>query len=567
MGFKTRLGFVKTGTIHGVEALPVIVEVSVSYGGLPGIHIVGMPDTAIKEATRRVRQALQSAHFEISNHYVVFNLAPSSLKKVGSGFDLPIALAYLVATGQINARLIADRLCVGELSLGGDVKAVTGQLAYEKLAQEQGLRLLTGPTEAGVFERQGLEHRCLENLAALKQSDSEGEGVFVEPWEAATSEMTNHTDYSDIAGNDLAKRALQIAAAGGHGLLLVGPPGSGKSMMAARLPSILPPLPEEERLGTAMIHSVAGLPTARILAGERPFRSPHHGASRAGLIGGGTPTGPGEVSLAHNGVLFLDELPEFGAAVLQLLRQPMEQGSVALARAGGTVTFPARFMFVAAANPCPCGFYGDPKHSCRCTPAQISRYQGKVGGPLMDRINLIVDVRRSDPSLVLDTGTGTSSAHLREGVLAAQAFALWRRARYAARDSGGAAPGAGAGAAECGTAGAGAGAAGSAAGVGAEAGASGAAFGTAGADATGAEADTGSTQVRIAQGAALLAACQLGTKERSWLELMSERYQLSGRGIMSALAVARTIADMEESEKVHQDHLLEAVSFRARDVT
>jgi magnesium chelatase family protein len=517
MAFNVQLGFVKTATIHGVEALPVTVEASVSYGGLPGMHIVGMPDMAIKEAIRRVRQALQSARYKISNHYVVFNLAPSSLKKIGSGFDLPIALAYLVATKQVDPAVVAGRLCVGELSLDGAVRVVSGQLSYEKLALEQGLGLLTGPTEAGVFARRGLDHRCLANLTDLRDCE---DGGFGEPWDAEPFDSTSSADYSDIAGNDLAKRALQIAAAGGHGLLLMGPPGSGKSMMASRLPTILPPLPEEERLGTAMIHSVAGLPTARILAGERPFRSPHHGASRAGLIGGGTPTGPGEVSLAHNGVLFLDELPEFGGSVLQLLRQPIEQGIVSLASAGGTIVFPARFMFVAAANPCPCGFYGDPKRSCRCTPNQISNYQGRIGGPLMDRINLIVDVWRSNASQVLDTGTGTSSASLREGVLAARAFALWRRAKQGELnldrvDEHEVAPDAG--------------------------------------------------LVETTEGAALLASCQLGAKERSWLELVSERYQLSGRGIMSALKVARTIADMEECDKVKQDHLLEAVSFRARE--
>ncbi|MDR1422037.1 MAG: YifB family Mg chelatase-like AAA ATPase [Coriobacteriales bacterium] len=512
MGSRVRLGFVTTATIHGVEALPVTVEVSVGSGGLPGIHIVGMPDTAIKEATRRVRQALQSAHFEIKNHYVVFNLAPNSLKKAGSGFDLPIALAYLIATGQMDPELLVNTLCVGELSLDGGVRAVAGQLAYEKLARDQKLRLLTGPAEAGVFAQDGLEHRCLTNLADLREC------LFSPPYEASRGDTTPPQDYADIAGNDLAKRALQIAAAGSHGLLMMGPPGSGKSMMASRLPSILTPLPLDKRLETAMVHSVAGLPTSRILAGERPFRAPHHGASRAGLIGGGTPTGPGEVSLAHNGVLFLDELPEFGSAVLQLLRQPIEQGFVALPRAGGTVVFPARFMFVAAANPCPCGYYGDPKRSCRCTPGQISQYQGKIGGPLMDRINLIVDVWRSDPAQVLDTGTGTSSAHLREGVLAAQAFSLWRHAKSQPSEQ---------------------------------------------MQKEGSVRD--SMMPATSQGAALLADCQLGTKERAWLELISERYQLSGRGIMSAVAVARTIADMEESEKVRQEHLLEAVSFRVRE--
>jgi magnesium chelatase family protein len=521
-----RVGFVATATISGVEAMPVMAEVSVG-AGLPGIHIVGMPDTAVQEAKQRVRQALKAAKFEMRNRFVVVNLAPASLRKSGSGFDLPIALAYLVATGQIDAALIKDRLCVGELSLDGSIKAVPGQLAYEKIAHQKGWGLMTGPTVSGVYNSCSQEHICLEHLSQLR------EATFAAPTKPEQPYVDEHLDYADIAGNILAKRALQIAAAGSHNLLMMGPPGSGNSMMASRLPTILPALTEDERIESALIHSVAGLPFEQILAGVRPFRAPHHGASRAGMVGGGNPVQPGEVSFAHSGVLFLDELPEFSPSVMQLLRQPMEQRFVSLARVHGTVVFPAHFMLVAAANPCPCGYYNDPKRSCSCTPAQIARYQGRIGGPLMDRIEIIVDIWRSDPGHVLDTGKGTSSAQLREGVFKARAFARWRRSKDETLGL------LGAGRSEV--------------------------TGTVSIEDE-VYADQDPAVTLKANGAALLADCKLGTKERSFLEMMAERYQLSGRGIMCTLSVARTIADMEESDKVKQEHLLEAVSFRKKDM-
>ncbi len=521
-----KVGFVATATISGVDATPVMAEVSVG-SGLPGIHIVGMPDTAVQEAKQRVRQALKAAKFEMRNRFVVVNLAPASLRKSGSGFDLPIALAYLVATGQINAEHVKNRLCVGELSLDGSVKAVPGQLAYERVAHQNNWGLMTGPAMSGAYSNQCQEHICLEHLAQLRSGD------FIPPAQGEQIPSFEHLDFSDIAASDLPKRALQIAAAGSHNLLMIGPPGSGKSMMASRLPTILPHLSEDERVESALIHSVAGLPFDDILEGKRPFRAPHHGASRAGIVGGGNPIQPGEVSFAHNGVLFLDELPEFAPAVLQLLRQPLEQRSVSLARAHGTVTFPANFMLVAASNPCPCGYYNDPKRSCSCTPTQIARYQGRIGGPLMDRIEIIVDVWRSDPGNVLDTGKGTSSAQLHEGVLKAQAFAAWRRAKDGSKTS--ITP------------------------------RRNLESSTSLSDVKN-QSDLGVNTNGINKGAALLAACKLGAKERSFLEIMAERYQLSGRGIMCTLSVSRTIADMEESEKVNKDHLLEAVSFRKKDL-
>jgi magnesium chelatase family protein len=521
-----RVGFVQTATIHGVEALPVTVEISIG-SGLPGFYIIGLPDLAVKEATRRVRQALRSSGFAFKNALVVVNLAPSALRKAGSGFDLPIALAYLVATGQIDKSLIDGRICVGELSLDGSVRAVAGQLAFERLAGLSHMGLMTGPAVRGYADLGELGHCCLKHLSDLAHASFSAA-------EPATSAPANPgLDFADIAGNDLAKRALALAAAGGHGLMLIGPPGAGKSMMARRLPSILPPLHEADRLESALIHSVAGLPYQGILAGQRPFRSPHHGASRAGMVGGGNPILPGEISLAHNGVLFLDELPEFSGAVLQLLRQPIELGYISLARAAGTVTFPASFMLVAAANPCPCGFLGDDQRSCACTPAQVSRYQGRIGGPLLDRINLVVDVRRSPASEVLASGHGTSSAQLKADVDRARGFAQWRdqaQMGSGANDTAATTPGA-----------------------------------TANADADAADAEASTRpHGNLSEEARILAACQLGRREQAFLEMAADRYALSGRGIISTLAVARTIADMEEASAVSQDHLMEAIGYRPR---
>jgi magnesium chelatase family protein len=479
-----------------------------------------MADTAVSEARFRVKLALKAAGFDVPRSHVVVNLAPSSVRKSGSGFDLPIALGILIASGQIPASVVEGRLCVGELSIDGTLRAVQGHLAYERLAFEQGMAFLTAVSPRGVYGADRQQHICIDSLADLMS------GTLYDPMEREQGEAAEDGDFCDVAGCDLVKRALQIAAAGEHPVLLVGPPGSGKSMLASRLPSILPKLGVDERVQSAMIHSVAGLPYNSILAGRQPFRAPHHSASRAGLLGGGNPPGPGEVSLAHNGVLFLDEMPEFGAAVLQMLRQPIESGFVSLARASGTLRFPARFLLVGAANPCPCGYHGDPERRCTCSEAQVINYQTRIGGPILDRFDMVVQVHRSDPAQVLATGKGSSSAELRAKVLKARDFAAVRKANMLA---------------DC---------------------ASGAPQSQAGMLGEKLRASEASGQAKVGSGARLLASCRLGRKELAFIEQIAGRYQLSGRGIMRALGVSRTIADLEACEDVSCEHLLEAVGYR-----
>lgn len=489
----------RTGVLKGVEVQPVVVEVSVSQG-IPGITIVGMPDAAVMEARHRVRCAFRACGFEFPLAHLTINLAPSEVRKSGTGFDLPIAVAILACTGQIPTKGLDSCMFVGELALSGEVSGVRGLVAYDMLAEEQGLTLV-GPL--GTLSTGAGEARVIQHISQLRAGVAElPVGSWASPGgTGAPLAESPGPDFADVIDQEMAKRAFVIAAAGGHGLLMVGPPGSGKSMMAKCMPSILAPLDEVEEAEALLIHSVAGQDLESIRCGRRPFRAPHHTISKAGLVGGGKPVRPGEASLAHRGVLFLDELPEFGPSVLQSLRQPIEEHEIRLVRADDTYVFPCDFMLVAAANPCPCGYLGDPDHPCTCGAARIQSYQARIGGPLMDRIDVLVDVARPASGRIIAGERGVSSAEMASQVTLAREFSSWRHAKG------------------------------------------------------------GEEKPDRARNVPEL---RLDVAAATALEGVAKRLGLGGRSIVRIARVARTIADLSECEEVRRDHVLEACAFRSR---
>jgi magnesium chelatase family protein len=502
------LAKVRSGAIVGLDGAIVEVEVDIA-AGLPNFFIVGLPDTAVQEAKERVRAAIRNSGGTFPMKRIVVNLAPADLKKAGPAYDLPIAVGILLSSEQFSAD-VADTMFLGELSLDGTLRHTNGVLPLVALAHDEGIPNVIVP-EADAKEASLIEGVNIIPISSLAQLVNYLRGEIPAPAVAGDTAPTsatalmNYTDLADIKGQEHVKRALEVAAAGGHNMIMCGPPGSGKTLLARALPSIMPPMTNEEALEVTKIYSVSGLlPADTPMIRQRPFRSPHYTISNAGLVGGGHWPKPGEISLSHKGVLFLDELPEFGHSLLEVLRQPLEDKVVTISRAQGRVTFPSSFMLVGAMNPCPCGYYGDPFRKCTCPPGIVSRYQLRISGPFIDRVDIFVEVPHIDYEKLTDKRLGETSEKVQARVTAARARQL-ERFKDAKITS---------------------------------------------------NAEMTPTEIREF--------CHVEDAAQSLLQAAMKQLYLSARAFHRILKLALTIADLESSDTIKAQHVAEAVQYRPR---